>query len=109
MKAHSDHCSSESDDRSVSSSSVNTSSKGDMSTSNATSMSGQELLEEKERMFQNETKHVRRLKLLVLAIMIVAAIVVSTVVYFTMENAEEDQFESHFEASAAKLLCKSPC
>lgn len=96
---------SESDERSVSSgNSGNAGSKADLSTSNATSASGQELLEERERMFHNESKQVNRLKRVVLLIMVLAAVAVSIVVYFITKNAEEGQFEAMYEGSAEKLL-----
>lgn len=99
-----------SDEHSVSSGTSGiTGSRGDLSTSNATSMSGQELLEEKERMFQNESKQVAKLKRLVLLIMIVTAIAVSTVVYFITRNAEIHQFEAMYEGAAEKVLSEYWC
>jgi hypothetical protein len=94
---------SDSDEQSVSS----TSGRGDQSTSNATSSSGQEMLEDKERMFQNESKQVRRLKGIVLLIMILAGIAVSAVVYVITKNSEISQFEAMYEGAAEKLLGKS--
>lgn len=82
------------------------SSRADNSTSNATSMTGEELLEEKERMFQKESIQVTRLKRLVLLIMILAGVAVSTTVYFITRNAEISQFESIYEGASEKLLGK---
>ena len=106
MQTSSMHNNSESDERSESSGTSGHGSKADLSTSNATSMSGQELLEEKERMFHDESKQVTRLKRIVLLIMILAAIAVSTVVYFITKNAEEEQMSAMFEGAAEKLLGK---
>lgn len=95
---------SSSDDRSISSgTSGNPGSGADMSTSNATS-TAEELMEEKERMFQQESRQVARLKRIVLLIMLLAAIAVSTVVYFISKNSEIRQFESMYEGAAEKLL-----
>ena len=97
---------SESDDRSQSSgtSSAPGGSRGDLSTSNATSTSGHELLEEQERMFQNESTQVKRLKRVVLLIMLLAGIAVTTTVYFITSNSEEENFESMYAGAAEKVL-----
>jgi hypothetical protein len=55
-------------------------------------------------MFQNESKHVRRLKGIVLLVMILAAIAVSTVVYEITKNSEVKQFQAMYEGASAKLL-----
>ena len=107
MPTSSMHNSSESDERSESSGTSGNGSKADLSTSNATSMSGQELLEEKERMFHDESKQVSRLKRIVLLIMILAAIAVSTVVYLITKNSESEQMSAMYEGAAEKLLGKS--
>jgi hypothetical protein len=101
MSAQGSNHLSESDERSESSGS-----KNDLSTSNATSTSGEGInLEEKERLYQNESKQVKRLKNIVLLIMVVAAIAVSTIVYFITKNSEINQFHAMYEGAAEKLLC----
>ena len=82
------------------------SSRADGSTSNGTATTGEDLLEEKERMFQKESIQVTRLKRLVLLIMLLAGIAVCTVVYFITKNAEVSQFESIYEGASEKLLGK---
>ena len=83
------------------------SSRADGSTSNGTATTSEDLLEEKERMFQKESIQVTRLKRLVLLIMLLAGIAVCTVVYFITKNAEISQFESIYEGASEKLLGKS--
>ena len=83
-----------------------TGSAADRSTSNASSRSAQEMLEQKERMFQAESEQVKRLKYLVLLIMVLVAIAVSTTVYFITSKAETAQFEALYEGAAEKLLGK---
>lgn len=55
-------------------------------------------------MFQTESQQVTRLKRVVLLIMLLAAVAVSTVVYFITKNAETTRFEAMYEGSADKLL-----
>ena len=81
-------------------------SAADRSTSNASSRSAQEMLEQKERMFQTESQQVKRLKYLVLLIMVLVAIAVSTTVFFVSSKAETAQFEALYEGAAEKLLGK---
>ena len=95
-----------SDEHSVSSGTSGQGSRAELNTSNASSRSGQELLEEKERMFQNESKQVTRLKRIVLLIMILAAIAVSTVVYFITANSQQTTFAAQYEGASEKLLGK---
>ena len=64
------------------------------------------MLDEKERMFHQESNHVRRLKLAVLLVMVVAAFLVCGIVYYVCEKSERDQLESTYEGAAEKLLCK---
>ncbi|GKY96213.1 hypothetical protein MPSEU_000581200 [Mayamaea pseudoterrestris] len=87
-----------------SSSSESSGSKADLSTSNASSRSGQEMLEEKELMFQRESQHVTMLKRAVLLIMLLAGIAISTVVYFVSSKAQYSSFASTYFSSSEKLL-----
>lgn len=66
----------------------------------------QEIAEAKHRLFQEESKQVTRLKYIMIVIMILAAIAVSTVVYFVTKNSEEEEFEAMYEGAAEKLLSK---
>ncbi|GKZ01289.1 hypothetical protein MPSEU_001079900 [Mayamaea pseudoterrestris] len=75
-----------------------------LSTSNATSMSGQELLEEKDKMFQTESRQVVKLKRVVLLIMVLAAIGISSCVYVVMSQAQKKQQEGLYYSASAKLL-----
>ncbi|GKY96214.1 hypothetical protein MPSEU_000581300 [Mayamaea pseudoterrestris] len=90
---------SESDEQSVSSGH-----SGNLSTSNASTKSGQELLEEKEAMFKNESAQVTRLKRFVLLIMVLAGIAISTVVYFITLRSEEQSFTAMYFGASEKLL-----
>jgi hypothetical protein len=81
--------------------------KGDMSTSNATSISReQEEYEAKERMFQSESKQVFRLKILVMLILLLAAIAVSLTVYFLTSDSENEKFEASYEGAAELVVGK---
>ncbi|GKZ01341.1 hypothetical protein MPSEU_001085100 [Mayamaea pseudoterrestris] len=97
---------SESDDRSISSgtSGDKASGRGDISTSNASSKSEQEMLEEKEAMFKNESAQVTKLKRFVLLIMILAGIAISAVIFVVSSKGNVVAFESDYNGSAEKLL-----
>lgn len=96
-----------SDVKSISSgSSVHGDSQANLSSTDASAASAQAMLEEKERMFQQESNHVRRLKRIVLLVMFLAAVLVCTTVWYVTEKAERDQLEATYEGAAEKLLGK---
>ena len=53
---------------------------------------------------EKETKQVFMQKLLVLAVLLVAATAICLTVYFITTNAEEEEFEAHFEGGAEKIV-----
>ena len=57
-----------------------------------------------EKFTQNETKHVFRLRVLVIAVIILAAVAVSLVVFFLSKNGEEEEYEMQFEGTAEKVM-----
>ena len=77
-----------------------------LSSTDASATSAQAMLEDKERMFEQESNHIRRLKRVVLLVMLCAALLVCGLVYYVTEKAEQDQLESTYEGAAEKLLCK---
>lgn len=53
---------------------------------------------------EKETRQVMMQKLLVLVVLLLAALAICLVVYFITTNAEEDEFEAHFEGGAEKIV-----
>jgi hypothetical protein len=58
----------------------------------------------KERLGQDETNAVFRLRLLVFLVMLLAAIVVSVTIYIITSGAEQDEFEAQFDGAASQVL-----
>jgi hypothetical protein len=65
-----------------------------------------EEIEERQRMFHEESKHVFRLKIGVMLVLFAAAIGVSVTVYFITRNAEVQKFEATYEGASEIILSK---
>lgn len=61
-----------------------------------------------EELTKKESKAVFRLRLLVIAILLLTTVSVSLVVYFVTSRGESDGFQSQYEGAATKVIeCKS--
>ena len=80
------------------------SSKTGGSTSKSSCDSGSTDHTSKERLGQDETNAVFRLRLLVFLVMLLAAIAVSVTIYIITSGAEQDEFEAQFDGAAGQVL-----
>ena len=69
-------------------------------------MRREQIAEEKERLFHNESRSVCRTKVIVLLVLALTAIAVSSVVFCIANRAEMNKFEVSYEGAAEKLLGK---
>jgi hypothetical protein len=70
----------------------------------STGKSSGETAEQREKFTQKESRNVFLLRVLVIAVIFLAALAVSFVVYYISRNGEEDDFETNYDGTAQKVL-----